>query len=710
MQNPDVETADPATWAIIEAFEKANPDIKVTVSGEAVAEHLQKLSIAAQSDTLPDIFWVYKSTAEEMQEAGKLLDLAPVLDELGLTDSFPESTIANFSAGEVIYGVPVQGLLTGLWVNKKILADNGVEMPVTFDDLLNAAETLSAKGITTISNGANQSSFSVWSFLSISTASATRRRSMGILDGSERYANDDFLRLYEHIAELRDAGAFASNVSTQTYQQAVDQFTAATPRCSTPASGHPAPSRSRRRTRHRILDRPAVRRRRRRAEHHHERRIRARSRWAPRSRMTTNKLDAVTKFLAFYYGDEAQQILVDNGQPPVTTYEPEVDPAKQSALKAALDAATADGVTSPQSQPDLLVPTPVANAMYDSIYGVIQDQLTPEAALELVQKALDASSDRAGRRPGAPAPPITPTRRSETRSHTMIWISSRWKILLMLAPAIIVFTMFVVYPVHLLGRVQLHQLPGLRRTDMDRRRQLHRPLQRSVLLAGVAEHDRDPGRQPRILIPASFALALLLQRAIAGGRRLRALVFGPAIIAPILVGLIWVFILDPKIGLLNRVLGAFGILRSSGSGATTLTPISVSIVFIWSSIGFAMTIFYAGLQLLPADVIEASALDGATGWQQVWHIKIPMMSETFAIVTILMITNVFKIFELVYMLTGGGPVHRSETLVSYMYFVTFTNQQYGLRHGDSRSSSRSWARRLDRLPGVYADGERQTTP
>ena len=63
----------------------------------------------------------------------------------------------------------------------------------------------------------------------------------------------------------------------------------------------------------------------------------------------------------------------------------------RGALKAALDASTADGVTSPQSQPDLLVPTPVANAMYDSIYGVIQGQLTPEAALELVQKALDTN-------------------------------------------------------------------------------------------------------------------------------------------------------------------------------------------------------------------------------------------------------------------------------------------------------------------------------
>ena len=90
-----------------------------------------------------------------------------------------------------------------------------------------------------------------------------------------------------------------------------------------------------------------------------------------------------------------------------------------------------------------------------------------------------------------------------------------------------------------------------------------------------------------------------------------------------------------------------------------------------------MTIFYAGLQLLPGDVMEAAQLDGAAAWQQLRYVTIPMMRETFAIVAILLITNVFKIFELVYMLTGGGPVHRSETLVSYMYFVTFTNQRYG---------------------------------
>ncbi|MFB7893583.1 ABC transporter substrate-binding protein [Microbacterium sp. NPDC056044] len=391
MQNPDVKSADPATWAIVEAFEKANPDIDVTVSGEAVAEHLQKLSVAAQSDTLPDVFWVYKSTAEEMQKAGKLLDLAPVLKDLDLTDKFPASTIRNFSEGDVIYGVPYQGLLTGLWVNKKILSDNGVDMPTTFDDLVEAAKTLHAKGITTISDGANQSAFSVWSFLTMLDRFGYGDVVDGLLDGSEQYTNDDFLRLYQHIDELRKAGAFASNVSTQTYQQAVDQFTSGN--AAMLDAGVWASSAIQESD---IVSDIAFWQGPQFADGVGEQNIIMNVASAPFAVSNKvgddkKKLAAVTKFLDFYYSDDAQQILVDNGQPPVTTYQAHVDPTKQSALKAALDAATANGVTSPESQPDLLVPTPVANAMYDSIYGVIQGQLTPEAALELVQKALDAN-------------------------------------------------------------------------------------------------------------------------------------------------------------------------------------------------------------------------------------------------------------------------------------------------------------------------------
>ncbi len=260
----------------------------------------------------------------------------------------------------------------------------------------------------------------------------------------------------------------------------------------------------------------------------------------------------------------------------------------------------------------------------------------------------------------------------------MVWVSSRWKILVMIAPAVILFSLFVIYPVLYSMGYSLTKFQGFGDPEfigfdnyvtLSQDPFFWQSLQNTLVILVVSIV---------LLVPLSFGLALLLRRRVPGGGALRALVFAPAIIAPILVGLIWVFILDPKIGLLNRMLAGASIAPVQWIGGDILTPYAISFVFIWSSIGFAMTIFYAGLQLLPGDVMEASEIDGASSWQQLRYVKIPMMRETFAIVTILMITNVFKIFELVYMLTGGGPVHRSETLVSYMYFITFTNQQYGL--------------------------------
>ncbi|MFC0678540.1 carbohydrate ABC transporter permease [Lysobacter korlensis] len=181
----------------------------------------------------------------------------------------------------------------------------------------------------------------------------------------------------------------------------------------------------------------------------------------------------------------------------------------------------------------------------------------------------------------------------------MVWVSSRWKIAIMLLPGLIFFTAFLVYPVlYAVGFsftdfagfgaatfVGLENYLGLGADPF-----FWQSLQNTVIILVVSL---------AVLIPASFSLALLLRRQARGGGLLRALVFGPAIIAPILIGLIWVFILDPKIGLLNRLLVPLGVPEIQWIGGDTLTPYAVSLVFIWSSIGFAMTIFYAGLQLLP---------------------------------------------------------------------------------------------------------------
>jgi raffinose/stachyose/melibiose transport system permease protein len=145
-----------------------------------------------------------------------------------------------------------------------------------------------------------------------------------------------------------------------------------------------------------------------------------------------------------------------------------------------------------------------------------------------------------------------------------------------------------------------------------------------------------------------------------------------------LVGLIWVFILDPKIGLINDALTTLGLpWRPEWIGGTTLTPYSVGLLYVWEQVGFILIIFYAGLRMLPREVIEASEIDGASKRQQLRFVTIPMLNETFRINVVLIVTGVFRVFELVYELTGGGPVHTSDVMVTYMYFITFTNQEYG---------------------------------
>jgi raffinose/stachyose/melibiose transport system permease protein len=260
----------------------------------------------------------------------------------------------------------------------------------------------------------------------------------------------------------------------------------------------------------------------------------------------------------------------------------------------------------------------------------------------------------------------------------MTWLSSRWKIAIMVIPALVLFTAFIAYPVLYSLVFSFTRFNGFKPPVFNGGANYASLFQDSYFWRSLGNTAIIFAITLVVLIPLAFLLALLMQRRIPGAGGLRALVFAPAIIAPILSGLIWIFILDPHVGLLNQVLGALNLPRPEWIGGTTLTPFSVAWVYVWSQLGFAMTIFYAGLQLVPSDILEASELDGANGVKRVWYVIIPMIRETFIIITVLMITGVFKVFEIVYVLTGGGPTHTSETLVSYVYFLTFTSQRYGL--------------------------------
>jgi raffinose/stachyose/melibiose transport system permease protein len=165
----------------------------------------------------------------------------------------------------------------------------------------------------------------------------------------------------------------------------------------------------------------------------------------------------------------------------------------------------------------------------------------------------------------------------------------------------------------------------------------------------------------------------------------KVILYAPNTIGGIIVGLMWTFMLDPHTGFINLVLRSLGLdfLALDWIGGKSLTPYSAGVISSWSSVGFYMVIWLAGLKAIPYEIYESSYMDGATPVQQMFYLTIPMVKESFKALFILGVTGGLKAFETVYMLTGGGPVHYSETMVSYMYSISFRGkrQGYGIAMG-----------------------------
>lgn len=180
-------------------------------------------------------------------------------------------------------------------------------------------------------------------------------------------------------------------------------------------------------------------------------------------------------------------------------------------------------------------------------------------------------------------------------------------------------------------------------------------------------------------IPLSFVVAMLVNRSFKGSTFFKTVFFTPGVISGIIAGLMWTFIFDPYIGVLNSIFRAVGLdfLALDWIGGRYLTPFSASIVSAWQGLGFNMLLFISGLNMIPGEIYEAAEVDGANRRQRMWLITIPNLKETFKMMMVLQITGSLKTFETVYMLTGGGPSHVSETLVSLMYNQTFISHKYG---------------------------------
>lgn len=261
----------------------------------------------------------------------------------------------------------------------------------------------------------------------------------------------------------------------------------------------------------------------------------------------------------------------------------------------------------------------------------------------------------------------------------MHWLSKKSTKIIMIMPAVILFTVFFLAPIFISVYYSFTDFSGIGAAKFIGFKNYQVLLNDKfffialkntfIILIGITI----------TILPLSFIVALLLEKPFRGSGVVQSMIFTPNVIAPILVGLIWLFILDPKMGMINAILRSIGLsdYQQQWIGGKTLTPYSVAFVYLWQVLGFYTTINMAGLRSIPADIYEAAEIDGANYFQRIRKITIPMMKNTIVINTILIITGGFKIFETVKQLTNGGPNHMSDVLVTYMYDTTFTSSRYG---------------------------------
>ena len=261
----------------------------------------------------------------------------------------------------------------------------------------------------------------------------------------------------------------------------------------------------------------------------------------------------------------------------------------------------------------------------------------------------------------------------------MHWLSkTRYKVGFLI-PTLAVYVVFIILPIGIAVAYSFTKYSGIGKARFNGIDNYVRLVKDDIFWKSLANTAIIFVVASVLLLVLSFLLALLLNSKLAFADTSKALVFSPAIIAPIIVGIIWVYILDPKIGVINGVLRAIGAgdLAQQWIGGTTLSPCSIAFIYFWQQLGYLTTIFIAGLKMIPEEVMEAVRVDGANAWQRTIHVTIPMMRSTISTVVVLIITGIFKIFEIVQQTTGGGPNHMSETLVTYSYSMAFQSGEYG---------------------------------
>jgi raffinose/stachyose/melibiose transport system permease protein len=294
-----------------------------------------------------------------------------------------------------------------------------------------------------------------------------------------------------------------------------------------------------------------------------------------------------------------------------------------------------------------------------------------------MDRAVLASADAADRRISfAGAEAAAPAKYVETRRRMSL---NGWATLaVFLPPALLVFTIFVALPMGEAAWYSFFNWNGYGRPEkFIGLKNYYWLLENPIFLRALVNNGLIILVSLIVQLPLALGVAVLVAGRLTGAVWFRMIFFLPYILADVVAGLIWRFMLDGDLGFPRAITNLFGLepvyLLASKDWAFT----AVLIVIVWKYFGFHMMLYVAGLQGIDKEMLEAAEMDGARPLQRFWHITLPLLGPMIRLSIFFSVIGALQLFDVIVPLTGGGPFDTTHTMVSFLYFFGITRMRVG---------------------------------
>ena len=250
---------------------------------------------------------------------------------------------------------------------------------------------------------------------------------------------------------------------------------------------------------------------------------------------------------------------------------------------------------------------------------------------------------------------------------------------LFLVPAMFMFALYVIYPILQSFNISLYKWDGLGEAEYIGLENYEKLLTRDRAFNTSLVNNAKWLVFYLLAIPAGLFIALFLNQTVRGIRLYKSLFFFPFVISQIVVGLVFTWFYDPTFGLFNAIIGVVGLGPVNILGDPTYATYGIIAAGLWPQTAYCMILYLTGLNAVDPEQVEAARLDGAKGWKMLWYVILPQLRPATFIAFVVTIIGALRSFDLISIMTNGGPFGSTRVLSFYMFEKSLS--EYGFKMG-----------------------------